>query len=190
MPNIKDQKLLYHLTELDNIPSILTTGLQPRSALTQFVDVADCDIIQDRQEYGLENFVPFHWFAGNPFDGRVQIDHPRKTFALIAVHRDVAARENWTVIPRHPLAGGGLTLLDYKAGIETIDWEAMNRRDYREANSKSVCMAECLSPSPVAPSKFFAIFVATENVALNVRQHVKQAKLHIEVKINHWMFHR
>jgi RNA:NAD 2'-phosphotransferase (TPT1/KptA family) len=32
--NIRDGKLLYHLTALDNLPSIIKNGLVPRSLLT------------------------------------------------------------------------------------------------------------------------------------------------------------
>lgn len=102
MRNIKDQKLLYHLTCLDNVPSILDQGLLPRSKVDRFTDVADSEIIRSRQDLHLEHKVPFHFFAGNPFDGRVQKDHPGKQFVLFTVHRDVAAGNNWEVIPCHP----------------------------------------------------------------------------------------
>ena len=62
MADIKDQKLLYHLTDIDNIPSILKDGLMPRAELNG----ADSDIIESREGLGLENYVPFHFFANNP----------------------------------------------------------------------------------------------------------------------------
>lgn len=65
MPNIKNQKLLYHLTSLKNLERILSTGLQPRSKLKGFQEVADHEILQKRAALGLENYVPFHWFARN-----------------------------------------------------------------------------------------------------------------------------
>jgi len=71
MAEIKDQKLLYHLTDINNIPFILKNGLIPRAELNGFVDIADSDIIESREGLGLEKHVPFHFFANSPFDGRV-----------------------------------------------------------------------------------------------------------------------
>lgn len=188
MPDIKDQKLIYHLTSIGNMRSILEVGLLPRSQLDAFEDVADQEIIEGRREHGLEEYVPFHWFARNPFDGRVQADHPDDDFALIAVHRDVAQRENWKVIPRHPLANAVLQLLDYQPGVEAIDWKTMNTRDYHDPECKSICMAECLSPAPVAVGNFFKIFVPNAAVANIVNEMINDLGLELEVRVNPRMF--
>ena len=89
--DIRAKKLIYHLTSLKNMASILETGLLPRSRLDGFVDVADPEIIESRKGLRLECHVPFHFFAKNPFDGRVQRDHSKKRFVLIPVH----TRPNW-----------------------------------------------------------------------------------------------
>ena len=143
--------------------SILEQGLLPRASLAGFVDVADPAIIEHRQGLGLEQKVPFHFFAKNPFDGRVQRDHPQEQFVLIAVQRSIAKHMGWQIIPRHPLAGMEIELLDYDAGMEAIDWDIMNTRDYSNQNCKCVCMAECLSPGPVSVGSFQAIYVKDEN---------------------------
>ena len=67
MADIKKQSLIYHLTSLENVPSILDQGLLPRSELTRFTDVADGDILSSREGLNLQNYVPFHFFARNPF---------------------------------------------------------------------------------------------------------------------------
>ncbi|OMH39412.1 DarT ssDNA thymidine ADP-ribosyltransferase family protein [Motiliproteus sp. MSK22-1] len=104
MADIKEQKLLYHLTDIENLPSILEQGLLSRSKVSGFVDVADADIIESRKNLALDHYVPFHFFGGSPFDGRVQIDNKDKRFALITVRRTVAEANGWKIIPRHPLA--------------------------------------------------------------------------------------
>ncbi|GKS82976.1 hypothetical protein AVMA1855_02510 [Acidovorax sp. SUPP1855] len=157
--DLRAKKLIYHLTSLKNMASILDSGLLPRSRLDSFVDVADPEIIESRKGLRLERHVPFHFFAKNPFDGRVQRDHPKKRFALIAVQRHVARTRGWKIIPRHPLAGGEIELLDYNDGMEAIDWEVMNKRDYSDQYCKCVCMAECLAPGPVTANLFHAIYV-------------------------------
>lgn len=176
---IRDQHFIYHLTSLENVPSILQQGLQPRSALKSgnFRDVADPQIIEGRSREALEDYVPFHWFAKNPFDGRVHFDRPSDHFVLIAIYRKLARERNWRVIPRHPLAGGAFELFDYQAGVEVIDWDKMEVRDYQDPACRHVCTAECLSPGPVFASDFAKIFTPTEEIELLVRQHADQAGL-------------
>ncbi|MFY1665598.1 DarT ssDNA thymidine ADP-ribosyltransferase family protein [Pseudomonas sp. Pseu.R1] len=163
---IRDQRFIYHLTSFDNISSILRDGLQPRAALAHgvFRDVADADIIEGRTRNSLENFVPFHWFARNPFDGRVQRDRPDEDFVLIAVNRGHASQNNWRIIPSHPLAGGRFELMSYVEGFAAIDWDLMDRRDYANADCRHVCMSECLSPAAVPVSDFAKIYVPTEEI--------------------------
>ena len=181
--DIRAKKLIYHLTSLRNMASILGSGLLPRSRLDGFVDVADPEIIESRKGLHLERHVPFHFFAKNPFDGRVQRDHPKKRFALLAVHRHVARTRGWKIIPRHPLAGGEIELLDYDDGIEAIDWDVMNKRDYSDQYCKCVCMAECLAPGSVNVDLFHAIYVKDDEAQEQVKELIngRYRALHVDV---------
>lgn len=188
MADIKQQKLVYHLTALENVRRVLAEGLKPRSQLANFQDVADQAIIQKRQVLALENYVPFHWFAKNPFDGNVQTAHKGKPFVLITVHRDFAAKHNWQVIPRHPLANGAIELLDYATGFATIDWDTMNKRDYHDPICKSACMAECLSPGPVPVVHFYQIYVPGIEIERQVLAAATELGITVEVVVNENMF--
>ena len=190
MADIKEQKLLYHLTDINNLPSILEHGLLPRSSLTEFEDIADSEIIESRKNLNLDDYVPFHFFARNPFDGRVQKDHPDKTFVLLTVRRTRVKRLNWAIILQHPLANEHIELLDYNKGMDVIDWQAMNRRDYHDEYSKNVCMAECLSPNRVLAKRFFMIFVERNADKEAVLDKLEKAKLDdiVGVVINANMF--
>ena len=190
MKDIKSQQLIYHLTSIENMPSILQKGLLPRSRLLKFHDVADGEIIQSRKALNLQNYVPFHFFARNPFDGRVQKTYRNKTFALIAVKRTLAKIKNWKIIPRHPLANADIELLNYAEGMEAIDWETMNLRDYRNPECKSICMAECLSPTIVTPQMFSVIFVADNDTMKVVRRTLSALKQNIKIIVNSSMFVR
>lgn len=190
MADYKNKKLIYHLTALENIPSILEKGLLPRSQLTTFQSVADKEIIRKRQSLALERYVPFHWFVGNPFDGIVQKTHKTTPFALIAVHRNLAAAKNWKIIPRHPLVNGEIELLDYAEGFEAIDWNLMNQRDYRDPNCKSVCMAECLAPTSVAVSQFFAIYLRNIALEKTIRAWANHQGVTVGIDVNENMFLR
>ncbi|MBA6110115.1 MULTISPECIES: DarT ssDNA thymidine ADP-ribosyltransferase family protein [Pseudomonas] len=173
---IRDQQFIYHLTSVGNVPSIMRRGLLPRAQLNGgFTDIADPEIIEGRRGEALEQFVPFHWFAKNPFDGRVHQDRPGERFVLIAVAREHARQSNWRVIPRHPLAGGVFELLDYEAGFGAIDWDMMERREYREPLCKHVCMAECLAPGPVLATHFAKIYTPSPEVQQSVVREARGA---------------
>lgn len=188
MTSIKDQQFIYHLTDIDNLPSILSNGLQPRSNLTSFSDVADNEIISSREKANLEDYVPFHFFARSPFDGAVQRSHPHKIFILIAIRRSLAEAKKWFIIPKHPLSFAQIELLDYEDGIAAIDWEAMDKREYSDPHSHSVCMAECLSPTTVSSDCFFAIYVKDESSAERVKKMLRVESIDCHVNINPQMF--
>lgn len=182
---IQNQSFLYHLTCIDNIDSIITNGLCSRSLLgNNFIDVADSEIIQGRGIQTLETMVPFHFFSNNPFDGRVKADHEDKVFCLIAVHRKFARENNWKIIPQHPLASTGLRLMDYDSGFAAINWELMNKRDYKNIECKSVCMAECLSPETVEAKNFASFYVNDDKSKKHVEGLLKASNLSKFVNIN------
>ena len=86
------------------------------------------------------------------------------------------------------MAASDIELLDYADGIDEIDWEAMNRRDYRDPYSKSVCMAECLSPRTIRPEEFSRIFVCSEKSATYVEKKKKKFGVNVDVTVNENMF--
>lgn len=164
---IQEGKLIYHLTALENVPCILKYGLLPRNQIRNFIpnftDVADPEIITFRGENDLNDFIPFHFFCKNPFDGRVQIKYPTSRFVYLCVHREYARQQNYKIITQHPMSFlEALNLYDYDEGFELIDWEAMEKRDYADNHSKNVCMAECIAPSVVWGNELFCIYVKTE----------------------------
>lgn len=169
MEPIRDRKLIYHLTSLKNLESILEMGLLSRDEMDDFDDVANHEIITFRRDNGLNCYVPFHFFTGNPFDGRVQIDYPDKDFIYITLQRKYAERKGFKIIPMHPKSMRRLEILDYNEGFERIDWDTMECRDYYDEYCKHVCMAECLSPNAVNPEEFFAIYVKYDRVEQYVR---------------------
>jgi len=174
---------------MDNLPSILDNGLRSRHDLGRgFTDIADGEIIQGRGIHNLQQMVPFHFFANNPFDGRVKADHRDKMFCMITVYRKFARANGWKIVPRHPLAAvQGVVLMDYDAGFESINWDLMNLRDYKNPESKSVCMAECLSPRTVHVDDFQCIWVRDEASQVHVKELLRQRKLDKFVNINQVM---
>lgn len=189
MPDIRTQSFLYHLTSIQNMPNILANGLMPRRALRQFEDVADAEIIGHRKIHGLDSQVPFHFFAKNPFDGRVQTMHPQKEFVLIAVRRNLAKDQNWRIIPKHPLAVP-FSIFGYDDGFNRIDWQTMNRRDYQDHTCKQICMAECLAPTTVPCSQFACLYVKDGSSQARVQHLLNLHNLTTPVYVNANMFYR
>ena len=76
MGKIREGKLLYHLTQLSNLDSIISHGLVPRSVLEQhgafFSDVADSEIMRKRKAFGLDTYIPFHFHPYSSFDVAVK----------------------------------------------------------------------------------------------------------------------
>lgn len=188
--SIKNQKLLYHLTSLDNLESILLYGLLARTYIDDFDDVADVEIIDFREKTNLTQYIPFHFFAKNPFDGRVQKNYPGKEFIYICVSRDFAKRNNFKIIPRHPNSMTNLTLYDYSEGYEIIEWDIMDRRDYSDRNCRQICMAECLSLSRINPQDFSHVFVRTNDIEEFIREQCMQIldSCPFYINVNPYMF--
>ena len=188
--NIKGQYLLCHLTSVENLDGIFQEGLKPRADLTDFTDVADSEILNKRKVFELDRYVPFHWFAANPFDGSVQLSRPKSKFVLISVYRSFAKQNGWKIIPRHPLASDDIQIFNYNEGFETINWELMSTRDYLNADCKSICMAECLSPNIVFPKDFFMIFVPSSEVETLCSEKMRKAGVKVRLSVNPGMFRK
>lgn len=169
----RDKKLLYHLTALENLASVMEHGLLSRAEVLArglgFEDVADPEIIEGRGD--LDRRVPFHFMPRSPFDYAVVRSRPRATFVLLAVSRKTAIRAGWEIVPRHPLSGSP-EVYPWADGFDRIDWHQMDRedRDYNDHECKMVCMAEALSPTTVTWGMLQSIWVPDEEVKAEVRK--------------------
>ena len=182
--SIKDKKQVYHLTALSNLASILEHGLLPRNRVRGFTDVADTEIIEKRETLGLNSKVPFHFFARNPFDGRVIATYPEEEFILIAVNRTVAEAQNWWIVDKHPLATDVAVYPDYRQGFEAINWDVMDLRDYSNRECKQICMAECVAPDTVPVRDFARFYVKNEAAERLVLDMLSQRNITKYVTIN------
>ena len=174
--NIKDGKLLYHLTTLSVFESIVVNGLLSRGDLLRkqlnFVDTANHDILEGRDRLGLINYIPFHFHIHTNYDTFVK-DHNRdKEFMYLCLHRNYARSNNFPVIPFHPTSTEQPEFYSYDEGISHIDWKTMelNKTDIfpegvTERYRCQVRMAECLSPNPIPICDFHSIIVKDKNSA-------------------------
>ena len=181
--SVREGKLLYHVTALDNLENIFTYGLLSRTDVFAkgiiLKDVADPKIIEKRTELGILQYVPFHFFEKTPFTHTVYARHPDTTFCVIAIYRAFAHMNNFKICTAHPLSENPKAeILDYNEGIERISWESIDvdwdkikqglaRLTDKDDNAR---MAECLATSPVMPQDFQSIYVPTEAIKSYVEQ--------------------
>lgn len=167
MGKIESGKLLYHMTKLSNLDSIIEYGLVARSTLvknqTVFDDSADEEIIDKRKYLKLDEYVPFHFHPYSSFDVAVKYKYREEEFIYICIKRTLARENGFVIIPRHPLNISNLELLNYDQGIQEIDWEAMEKSSNESAYIHEVRMAECLSNKTVPVEWFQNIAVRNEN---------------------------
>jgi len=185
---IREQKLLWHLTVLDNFKYILQYGLLSRNHIQGFTDIANEEIIQKRIELGLDNYVPFHFFLKNPFDGKVLKTYKDKKFCYITISRNLARDKGYKILPKHPLSSESLKLYDFDEGMKVIDWDLIEKRDYLDQECKVACMAECLAPECVKPDDFFSVAVKTNDDKVFVEKISKGLyKYHIDLKEDYFI---
>lgn len=190
--NPKDGKLLYHLTAISNLESILENGLLPREDCEDFKDIADHDIIECREKNSLLKYSPFHFFGGTPFAGAVQIANKNEGFIYIAIERSLAEYNKFKVIPAHPLSIVKLELFEYEEGMDEIDWDLMAKRDYSDNDCKNVCMAECLTELIIPAKLFHTIFTKNEKEKKTVleicRKKYNGSKIPFQIVVNRYFF--
>lgn len=189
-------KLLYHITHLDNIASIVEHGLLSRSALLEsgninFTDIADPEIVSRRERYrkSLSQYVLFHFYVRNPFDGAVCKKYGSKNMAIISIRRDSHKRNELFIIPSHPLDCDEPDIYPYEEGFQLINWEILDRetgRDYHDPEIRKACMAECVMDYRIPAEAFFRVYVYDEAAKHRLEGLTGAEKITIEV--NNLMF--
>lgn len=174
----KQGKLIYHLTKLSNVDSILEHGLLPRKTIIQeklaFGDVANHEIISKRTELGLDIYTPFHFHPYSSFDVAVKNTYENEEFIYICISRSHAEYNNFKILPRHPLNIKECKLMDYAKGFESIDWYTMHSKGRDDDYAKKVKMAECLTELTVQVECFQCIYVKNDEIKRLVEKKLKE----------------
>lgn len=185
-------KLLYHITHVDNMQSILNNGLMSRQQLlnmkNQFVDIANPEIIEKRDEYNhLSNYVLFHFFAKNPFDCAVCHAYGINNMAIITINRERHKDNKFRIIPTHPLDTNTPKIYNYEEGYPLIAWDILDmpaNRDYNDPIIKKACMAECIVEDIIQPEDFYFVYVYNEQTKSKINKMMNQQKITISVNPN------
>ena len=162
-------KFLYHITHIDNMPSILKHGLLSRQELqkqniSDFTDIADPEILSKREQYrdALSKYVLFHFYAKNPFDGAVCRKYGSENMVIITLDRQLHLENDFLIIPSHPLDSDEPDIYPYDEGFKRIRWEILDSetgRDYHDAEIKKACMAECVMEYEIPIGAFSFVYV-------------------------------
>ncbi|WP_297417309.1 DarT ssDNA thymidine ADP-ribosyltransferase family protein [Clostridium sp.] len=175
--NVKQGKLIYHLTKLSNLDSILEYGLLPRKTIVEknigFSDVANQEIISKRTELGLDIYTPFHFHPYSSFDVAVKNTYGNEVFIYICISRSDAEYNEFKILPRHPLNMEECKLMDYKEGFDNIDWDTMQSKGREDDYAKKVKMAECLTELAVPANVFQCIYVKDDETKNIVEKKLK-----------------
>lgn len=173
---VKDKMLLYHLTKVNNMDSIIQFGLLSRKALLDrglfFDDVADSQIIKKRDN--LDMFIPFHFHPYSVFDVAVKNTYNSEKFVYICISRKFAQTNNFKVIIKHPLSSQECILYNYDDGFNRIDWDTMEKVGATDEYSRCVKMAECLTDQCIPAESFYCIYVPDEEIELYIRNLLKK----------------
>lgn len=163
LDNVRNKKLLYHLTKLSNMEMIISQGLLPRKYLIDksmnFDDVADPQIIRKREKLKLDQYTPFHFHPYSAFDVAVKNAYPDDKFVYICIERALAELNGFKVLLKHPLSQQDCILYDYPDGMNKIDWDTMEKTGATDEYSRNVKMAECLTEKCIPAELFQCVYV-------------------------------
>lgn len=169
---IKGQKILYHLTNIENLSSIFNYGLCSRLDLInlggKFVDIADTEILKKRKLSSLDKLIPFHFTPYNAFDAKILGQNRRSDFIYICIYRSFAKENGFKIIPQHPLHKE-FEILDYDEGFEKINWDLMEKKMEDipcdlQGEARQVKMAECVGLKKVNFCDFSMIFCSKDKI--------------------------
>lgn len=73
--------------------------------------------------------------------------------------------------------------LNWKEGIDEIDWDLMAKRDYLNHECKEACMAEALFEGQISPKSFHCLYVRTEEVKSKILIILEKTELLLNVNV-------
>lgn len=187
LENIQINNLLYHLTSIDNLESIIKNGILSRQSIVgrndiEFCDVADEGIIKKRCELGIINYIPFHFHPYTAFD--TLIKNEDKNLIYLCITKSEAQSLDAKIINMHPLATGfNNCMYNYDEGIDSIDWYSMQLTGNYSEEVKMIKMAECLIEEKLDFNKIQSIKVSNMEMKIEVCNILKQYNVSVYVDV-------
>jgi len=187
MRNVRSGKLLYHLTKIDNLESILNLGLLSRRSLEdknkKFKDITEKTAVESSKELELDKFVPFHFSPYTSFDN-VDREKFSDNLIYICVDRECAKNKNFKIIPKKPINTDKIELMNFNAGMEEIEWKYMGKCYDCNDEITEIRGAECVTEDCVSMDSVFSIYVKDQETETRVMNVLKKKNKSEDIYVN------
>lgn len=177
-----DIKNLYYITHVNNLPSILKYGILSHRLVEErkinFTPVYNAQIVTNRRNRltpnnkSLWNFANLYFQPRNPMLYQVIHNIGTKDVAIVGVRPDVL-RNAQGFVSTGNAASAPSDILPLREGLPLIYqmWDIIKSEWWNtDDGSKRKIMAECLVPDAVAPELVDTIYVASHEVAEQLKK--------------------
>lgn len=127
-----------------------------------------------RDELELNKYTPFHFHPYSAFDVAVKKTHSTEKFVYICIKRALAEFNDFKILIKHPLSQSECVLYDYGEGIDSIDWDTMEKAGTTDEYSRNVKMAECITEKCIPAELFQCIYVPDEETKIFIENLFKE----------------
>ena len=179
---------MWHLTDINNLPSILNHGLLSRNILNErnlkYIDNSPRDLTAKRDRLGMNSFVPFHFIPSNPYDLYEFQKNKNCTdsFCYITVEDKTAEKLGAMIEIEYPNHKPCLELISLAACKNKIN-DIRRHTDYGNRLQKFNALSECLIKDVVKPENFFSVIVGTAENKSDIEEYIKLYNLAIPVEL-------
>jgi calcineurin-like phosphoesterase family protein len=163
-----DNNFVWHLTNINNLPTILEYGLLSRTLLKEkkhiFIDNSPDDLTQKRSNLGFDDYVPFHFFPLNPYDiFEFQRNKNREEiFCYLTLKDEEVKKLNGKVVFGYANHKPEVEFVDFSRNKKKVD-EIRKHTDYNVRKDKIEALGECLIKDKVSPENFYSIVIGSES---------------------------
>ncbi len=161
---------LYHMTHIDNLPSILKYGLLAHGNGFQQKDISNQEVNDRRSReepiYGrsLHSYVPFYF---NPRNAMLYVQGDQDNIVILEVRRELILKDG-VLFTDGNAASNSTDFYNDLSDLDNLDWECLRAKYWTEfIDGKRTMMAEVLVPDVVSVDKIEAI--ACDNSDLQVQ---------------------
>lgn len=110
---------------------------------------------------------------------------------IITVRRNICERNNYQIIPSHPLDSDTPDIYSYAEGFTKVRWNILDdieHRNYQNAEIRKACMAECIVKDRVPVSDFAYIYVYSEEATRKILKMENSAVIEDKIQVIPGMF--
>jgi ssDNA thymidine ADP-ribosyltransferase, DarT len=199
-----EQRLIYRIVHLDNIPWILAHGLQPPNGHQNpnYVPWGNRDVIDRRAKIlvtgppsgPLHDFVPIYFCKRHTMHYNLATGHNCEKIAQEKIVYCVSSIEKlceqalkYVVYDRNAAVATALCFSAQEPWQENLDWSAINSTDFRyhpaQPELKHLQQAECLVQGPVPSSALLGFACNNKFAKQHLKEHVNQAGRNIFIAV-------